>query len=59
MKAVITWFLPLLFILPGLGHWTNWSARRRVGWSTVAFTVPVAIVITHQILAEIGFPLTA
>lgn len=58
-RAVITWFLPAAFVLPGLRHWTIWSARRRLVWSIITFAVPLAIIVTHQILVQIGFPLTA
>jgi len=58
-KAGITWLLPVAFILPGLRYWTNWSPRRRLVWSIFTFTIPVAIIIAHQILTQLGFPLTA
>ena len=57
--AVLTWFIPVIFVAPGLKWWTCWSRRRRCFWCVVAFLVPAGIVIVHQVLAANGGPLSA
>jgi Na+/serine symporter len=59
LKTVITWMIPAVLTALGLARWTDWSRGRRMRWCIVAFAVPPAVIITHQILTNMGGPVTA
>ena len=53
------WFLPILCVYPGISLWTNWGLCRRAFWCSVVVAASPAVIVVHQTLAALGFPLTA
>jgi len=59
LALAATWFPPALCVFAGSSLWTGWTWSRRVFWCGVTVAVSPAAVILHQMLARLGFPITA
>ncbi len=57
--TILSWFLSVAFVAPGLACWTNWRPQRRLFWCIIAFLIPASVFLMHQGLVKMGWSITS